>query len=273
MKMTVCPRCGGPLPLPGAVIIHGGDCARCGWEPQYSTLKVWSLDDPERMQALMHPPVLTTGVPMVAGAIPTERDGRCWTCGSALSSSHGEVIWERRNDCQHALCSACVWRSIYSAIWPGLTSEEAVNVASLGLPARVLATAVEHGYTPAMAAGGTLTGEAVESLTAEADAYDMAASRIRVGTDMRPFPGDLPIELAPWHEYVLDSGHCVHAVLAQHAAGKTDSQLPDLLVPLPVGVFRRCSWTTRGGGFVVVEGLTYDDEEGVGGVLNSDEIW
>ncbi|MFF4756644.1 hypothetical protein ACWD5R_43285 [Streptomyces sp. NPDC002514] len=29
----------------------------------------------------------------------------------------------------------------------------------------------------------------------------------------RPYPGELPAELAPWHCYVKDSGHCLLVVL------------------------------------------------------------
>ncbi len=287
---NACVRCGSTFTANGSRPLQGTLCTRCYLEVPYSTDRVWEVLSEDRLQAALKPPVLKSGVPFISGAVPTERDGWCWTCGASTPAGRGEVVWEPMDKCQHALCTACVWATNYDGLWPALTADQAVGIAARCLPMRVLAMAAfVRGYPADAVVGGAITWDVRARLSDDADAFDAAASRVpvatdtrthtghlppeaRVGNDPRTFPGYLPPELVGWHEFVPDSGHCCHAVLAQQAAELDDEELLGGLVPLPVGVFGRCQWAVRAG-FVIVRGLTYDDELGVLGCLPSDEIW
>ena len=287
---SACAKCGSARTDSGGGPLLDVLCIRCYVEAPYSSDRAWEVPSEARVQAALKSPVVKNGVPFLCGAVPTERAGWCWTCGASTPAGSGEVVWEPIDACQHALCTACVWRSTYDGLWPEMTPEQAVGVAAQRLPLRVLAMAAFlRGYTVEAVVGGAITQDVRARLSADADAHDAAASQdpvatdtrthlghlppeVRVGTDARTFHGYLPPELVGWHEYVLDSGHCIHAVLAQHAADHRDEELLGWLVPLPVGLFGWCHWEVRAG-FVIVHGLTYDDHLGVLGCLPSDEFW
>lgn len=50
----------------------------------------------------------------------------------------------------------------------------------------------------------------------------------------KPYPGELPGELEPYHYYILDSGHCIMCVLECHLAVAQKRGMDDYELPVPV---------------------------------------
>lgn len=82
----------------------------------------------------------------------------------------------------------------------------------------------------------------------------------------RPYPRPLPAELAPWHCYIVDSGHCLACVplclWPQDAllAGP-EVVLGGLLIPVPVQAVIAAGYQITEG-FIVVD-LPYDPDLGL----------
>ncbi|WP_433257840.1 hypothetical protein ACQPYK_21660 [Streptosporangium sp. CA-135522] len=75
----------------------------------------------------------------------------------------------------------------------------------------------------------------------------------------RPYPGELPTELAPWHCYTPHDGHSIMVLLAQFAS---EGDPEDYIVPLPVKSVLRAGWQVNGDGFIVID-LPYSTETGL----------
>ena len=73
----------------------------------------------------------------------------------------------------------------------------------------------------------------------------------------KPYPAPLPDELAPHHVWLLDCGHNIQVVLAQHLA-QAGTDLSNWLVPISVRTVLRLGWTMYLG-VPVVSGVPYDD--------------
>ncbi|MFB6700272.1 hypothetical protein [Streptomyces rubiginosohelvolus] len=83
----------------------------------------------------------------------------------------------------------------------------------------------------------------------------------------RPYPGELPAELAPWHCYVKDGGHCILVVLEPTGEGARVSAggpapITDARVPVPVKAVLRAGWRIGEDGYVYA-GVRYDPALGV----------
>ncbi|MFI7415262.1 hypothetical protein ACIBU0_42180 [Streptomyces sp. NPDC049627] len=83
----------------------------------------------------------------------------------------------------------------------------------------------------------------------------------------RPYPGELPAEVAPWHCYVKDSGHCLLVVLDPVEEGSKPSaggpaRVEEACVPVPVKAVLRAGWTIGEGGYVHTP-VRYDHVLGV----------
>ncbi|MCD9903207.1 hypothetical protein LUR56_31140 [Streptomyces sp. MT29] len=83
----------------------------------------------------------------------------------------------------------------------------------------------------------------------------------------RPYPGELPAELAPWHCYVKDGGHCIVVVLepvGEGARGSAGGAAPiqDARVPVPVKAVLRAGWRIGEDGYVHAA-VRYDPSYGV----------
>ncbi|MFF4902317.1 hypothetical protein [Streptomyces sp. NPDC001068] len=83
----------------------------------------------------------------------------------------------------------------------------------------------------------------------------------------RPYPGELPAELAPWHCYVKDSGHCLLVVLDPVEEGYKPSaggpaRVEEACVPVPVKAVQRARWRIDEAGYVHTA-VRYDLELGV----------
>lgn len=50
----------------------------------------------------------------------------------------------------------------------------------------------------------------------------------------RPYPGQLPKELQPYHCYLLDSGHSIICVLETHLEEAQKTSMDDYELPVPV---------------------------------------
>ncbi|WP_030237429.1 hypothetical protein [Streptomyces sp. NRRL S-350] len=75
-----------------------------------------------------------------------------------------------------------------------------------------------------------------------------------------PYPGQLPDELAPWHCYVVDSGHCIVVTLPKKN-GKPPRERDT--VPAPVKAVLRTGWTIHNYTGYVVCDLPYDRDLGL----------
>ena len=60
----------------------------------------------------------------------------------------------------------------------------------------------------------------------------------------RPYPNPLPAELAGWHGYASDGGHCILIVLPDDYQDGAD--LTSLLCPAPVRAVLKRGYTVRG---------------------------
>lgn len=81
----------------------------------------------------------------------------------------------------------------------------------------------------------------------------------RVGN--RPYPGQLPEELRPYHYYLLDAGHSIMCVLETHLKEAQKSNMDDYELPVPVKyVLEKGYWFVNG--YVVVS-ADYDNEIGL----------
>lgn len=83
----------------------------------------------------------------------------------------------------------------------------------------------------------------------------------------RPYPGELPAELAPWHCYVKDSGHCLLVVLDPVEVGYQPTaggpaRVEEACVPVPVKAVLGAGWRIGEGGYVHAA-VRYDPELGV----------
>ncbi|MFB6985596.1 hypothetical protein [Streptomyces sp. NPDC056304] len=83
----------------------------------------------------------------------------------------------------------------------------------------------------------------------------------------RPYPGEMPAELALWHCYVKDSGHCLLVMLGPAEDGYRPSagglaRIEDAFVPVPVKAVIRAGWRIGEGGYVHAA-LPYNPELGV----------
>jgi hypothetical protein len=78
----------------------------------------------------------------------------------------------------------------------------------------------------------------------------------------RPYPGELPADLAPWHVYTVDGGHAILVVLESTAASLAPGQsVESAMVPAPVKLVLRSGHTIRDG--APWAALPYDDELGL----------
>lgn len=83
----------------------------------------------------------------------------------------------------------------------------------------------------------------------------------------RPYPGELPAELAPWHCYVQDSGHCLLVVLDPVETGHKETaggpaRIEDFCVPVPVKAVLRAGWRIGEDGYARAD-VRYDPALGV----------
>ncbi|MEU9354954.1 hypothetical protein AB0D65_29165 [Streptomyces griseoloalbus] len=83
----------------------------------------------------------------------------------------------------------------------------------------------------------------------------------------RPYPGELPAELAPWHCYTKDGGHSLLVLLAPVEEGfKTSAggpaRIEDACVPVPVKAVLRAGWRVGDDGYVRTA-VPYDPDLGV----------
>ncbi|MET9403560.1 hypothetical protein [Kitasatospora sp. NPDC002965] len=68
-----------------------------------------------------------------------------------------------------------------------------------------------------------------------------------------PYPGNLPADLAPWHCYLADSGHCLLVMIdpmdkgSKTAAAHEDTTVADAFVPAPVKAVLRAGWRIEDG--------------------------
>lgn len=81
----------------------------------------------------------------------------------------------------------------------------------------------------------------------------------------KPYPGQLPDELKPYHYYLLDAGHSIMCVLETHLA-EAQSNMDDYEVPVPIKYMMEKGYRFMDG-YVVVEaeysmeiGLIVDDK-------------
>ncbi|MFJ7054785.1 hypothetical protein ACIQU7_24045 [Streptomyces albidoflavus] len=83
----------------------------------------------------------------------------------------------------------------------------------------------------------------------------------------RPYPGQLPAELAPWHCYMVDGGHSLLVVLAPLGEGNLPTaggpaRIEDGMVPVPVKAVLRAGWEITESGYVRAS-VPYDPDLGV----------
>uniref|UniRef100_UPI003F491198 hypothetical protein n=1 Tax=Amycolatopsis sp. CA-096443 TaxID=3239919 RepID=UPI003F491198 len=80
----------------------------------------------------------------------------------------------------------------------------------------------------------------------------------------RAYPAALPTELAPWHCYTADGGHCLFVLLDSMADDydRPGADPADYGVAAPVKAVLRAGWTVREDGFVVCD-LPYSPEAGL----------
>jgi hypothetical protein len=76
-----------------------------------------------------------------------------------------------------------------------------------------------------------------------------------------PYPGALPDELAPWHCYVVDSGHCILIAIGKADELPAAPEIESYLVPAPVKSVLRSRWTGLHG--YVSADLPYDEVLGL----------
>jgi len=81
----------------------------------------------------------------------------------------------------------------------------------------------------------------------------------------RPYPGQLPAELKPYHYYILDSGHSIMCVLEVHME-EAKGDMDNYEVPVPVKYVLEKGYRIVDG-YIVIEaeyspdiGLLVDDE-------------
>jgi hypothetical protein len=78
----------------------------------------------------------------------------------------------------------------------------------------------------------------------------------------RPYTGDLPADLAPWHVYTVDGGHSILVVLSSTIPFlEPGESLESTMVPAPVRLVLRSGCSMREG--VQWADLPYDDELGL----------
>ncbi len=77
----------------------------------------------------------------------------------------------------------------------------------------------------------------------------------------RPYPGQLPDELKPYHYYLLDCGHSIMCILETHLEEAQKAGMDDYEVPVPVKYVLEKGYRFAGG-YVVVE-AEYDSEIGL----------
>ncbi len=83
----------------------------------------------------------------------------------------------------------------------------------------------------------------------------------------KAYPGELPIEIQPWHCYAIDSGHNVLVLLKADANAENRD---DLLVPAPVKAVVRTGWEIVDG-YVVCD-LPYSASLGLLTSPHDDEL-
>lgn len=84
----------------------------------------------------------------------------------------------------------------------------------------------------------------------------------------KPYPSPLPPEIASWHCYTSDGGHCILVVLQSYYAD--DADLTSLLCPAPVKTVLRVGYQIRRG-FVICD-LPYSPDFGLETDSDDDEF-
>ncbi|MGW0033049.1 hypothetical protein ACWDXD_24935 [Streptomyces sp. NPDC003314] len=92
----------------------------------------------------------------------------------------------------------------------------------------------------------------------------------------RPYPGELPAELAPWYCYTKDGGHCLVVALDPTEEGYRVSaggpaRIEQALLPVPVKAVLRAGWRIGENGYVYTA-VRYDPALGVLTAPEDDEF-
>lgn len=96
-------------------------------------------------------------------------------------------------------------------------------------------------------------------MTAMPDPADLIERFARGRTAGRPYPGELPADIAPWHCYLPDGGHSLLVALASFYDAGVDPGA--FLVPAPVKAVLRVGYVWRDG--YPVADLPYDPDLGL----------
>ena len=96
--------------------------------------------------------------------------------------------------------------------------------------------------------------------------YRKSQSDTKHMVSKRPYSGNIPAELEPYHYFMADAGHCIMCVLKCHLEEAAQASMDDYELPVPVKYVLTHSWRKEGD-YIIIDapyelplGLILDDE-------------